>query len=90
MASMKDFADLKALKASLKDQEQARAIEKSEREKREQVAKQEAGLVRNALGGVKKLPESDRYVPNAAPGTTVSVKPARPRTQAEDDAAVLR
>lgn len=90
MPSMKDFADLKALRESLKDQEQARAIEKAEREKREQVAKQEAGLFRSALGDVKKLPESNRYVPNAPPGINVTIKPSRPRTQAEDDAAVLR
>ncbi|MES2325690.1 MAG: Smr/MutS family protein [Pseudomonadota bacterium] len=90
MASMKDFADLKALKDTLKVQDQARAIEKAEREKREQQARQEATLFQSALGGVKKIPESNRYVPNAPPGVNVTVKPSRPRTQAEDDAAVLR
>jgi DNA-nicking Smr family endonuclease len=90
MASMKDFADLKALKDTLKEQDQARAIEKAERAKREQQARQEATLFQSALGGVKKIPESNRYVPNAPPGINVSVKPSRPRTQAEDDAAVLR
>lgn len=87
---MKDFADLKALKDTLKVQDQARAIEKAEREKREQQARQEATLFQSALGGVKKIPESNRYVPNAPPGVNVTVKPSRPRTQAEDDAAVLR
>ncbi|WP_426108100.1 Smr/MutS family protein, partial [Massilia sp. TSP1-1-2] len=69
---------------------QARAIEKAEREEKERVLKQEAGLFRTALGGVKKIAESNRYVPNAPPGINVTVKPARPRSQAEDDAAVLR
>lgn len=90
MASMKDFADLKALKESLKGQDEARAAEKAAQEERERVARQEAGLFQSALGGVKKIPQSDRYVPNAPKGLNVTVKPARPRTQAEDDAAVLR
>lgn len=87
---MKEFADLKALKESLKVQEEARAKEQAERAERERVARQEAGLFQNALGGVKKIPESNRYVPNAPPGINVAVKPHKPRTQAEDDAAVLR
>ena len=90
MASMKDFADLKALKDALKGQDEARAAEKAAREERERVARQEAGLFQSALGGVKKIPQSDRYVPNAPTGINVTVKPGRPRTQAEDDAAVLR
>lgn len=87
---MKDFADLKALKEALKVQEEVRAKEKAEREEHERVARQEAGLFRNALGDVKKLPESNRYVPNAPPGINVTVRPKKPMTQAEDDAAVLR
>ncbi len=87
---IKDFAELLALKETLKVQEETRAKEAAEREERERKAKQEAGLFRNALGDVKKLPESNRYVPNAPPGINVTVKPKQPRTQAEDDAAVLR
>lgn len=87
---MKDFADLKALKETLKVQEETRAKEQAEREERERKARQEAGLFRNALGDVKKLPESNRYVPNAPPGINVTIKPKKPLTQAEDDAAVLR
>ena len=87
---MKDFADLKVLKESLKVQEETRAKEKAEREERERKAKQEAGLFRSALGDVKKLPESNRYVPNAPPGINVTIKPKKPLSQAEDDAAVLR
>jgi DNA-nicking Smr family endonuclease len=87
---MKDFADLKALKDALKVQEETRAKEQAEREERERKARQEAGLFQSALGGVKKIPESNRYVPNAPPGINVTVKPKKPLTQAEDDAAVLR
>ena len=87
---MKDFADLKSLKDTLKEQDKARAIEQAEREERERVARQEAGLFRTALGGVKRLPESNRYVPNAPPGINVTIKPARPRSQAEDNADVMR
>jgi DNA-nicking Smr family endonuclease len=87
---MKDFADLKALKESLKGVDAARAAEKAAREERERLAKQEAGLFRNALGGVKKIAQSDRYVPNAPASVNVTAKPAKARTQAEDDAAVLR
>lgn len=87
---MKDFADLKALKDALKFQEETRAKEQAEREERERKARQEAGLFQSALGGVKKIPESNRYVPNAPPGINVTVKPKKPLTQAEDDAAVLR
>ncbi len=58
---MKDFADLKALRESLKDQEQARAIEKAEREQRERKAREEANLFRGALGSdIKKLPDAGR------------------------------
>ena len=87
---MKDFADLKFLKDTLKEQDKARESEKAEREERARVARQEAGLFRTALGGVKKLPESNRYVPNAPPGINVTIKPARPRSQAEDNADVMR
>ena len=87
---MKDFADLKALKEALKVQEETRAKEQAEREERERVLKQEAGLFRTALGGVKKIPESNRYVANAPPGINVTIRPKRQLSQAEDDAAVLR
>ncbi|MES2149960.1 MAG: Smr/MutS family protein [Pseudomonadota bacterium] len=90
MASLKDFSDLKALRETLKEQEQARAVAKAEQEQRAQVARQEAGLFQNALGGVKPMPKSDRYVPPSVAKGLVQGAPARPRTQAEDDAAVLR
>ena len=89
MTGLKDFADLKALRETLKEQEQARALEKAAREKREQIAHTEANVFRGSLGGVKPIPKSDRYVP------PLSLMPARgavakPRTVAEDNAAVLR
>ena len=90
MASLKDFADLKALRNTLKEQEQARALEQAEREKRERVAREEANVFRGALGGVKRLPESDRYVPQPALVVAKAARAGKPRTQAEDDAAVLR
>ncbi len=90
MASMKDFADLKALKEKLKGVDEARAAEKAAREETARQAVQEAGLFRNALGGVKKIAQTDRYVPNAPATVNLNIKPSKPRTQAEDDAAVLR
>lgn len=90
MASMKDFSDLKALRESLKVQDERRAIEQAEREKRERIAHQEANAFRTSLGGVKKLPESDRYVPNAPAGVNPPPPRQKFRNQAEDDAAVLR
>lgn len=90
MSSLKDFADLKTLRDTLKEQEQARSVEKAEREQRERREKQEANLFRGALGDVKPMPPSERYV--ARPSSAMPVRAARskPRTQAEDDAAVLR
>jgi DNA-nicking Smr family endonuclease len=89
---LKDFADLKSLSKQLKEQADARAIADAERAK--QVKKQvvEANLFQSQLGGVKRMPVSDRYVPPTVPkglaGTAAA--PARKLTQAEDDAAVLR
>ena len=90
MATLKDFADLKGLRDRLKEEEQARAIEQAEREAQERRERQEANLFRGALGGVKELPKSDRYVPNMPARANISRATVRPRTQEEDDAAVLR
>ena len=90
MASMKDFSGLASLRATLKEQDAARAQAAADKAERERVAKQEAGLFQNALGGVKAMPRSDRYVPPTVPAGLVRGAPARPRTQAEDDAAVLK
>ena len=89
MAGLKDFGDLKALRETLKEQEQARAVEKAAREKREQITREEANVFRGSLGGVKPIPKSDRYV---APMAVIPVRGvvAKPRTVEEDNAAVLR
>jgi DNA-nicking Smr family endonuclease len=89
MASLKDFADLKGLRNTLKDQEQARAVEKAEREKHARLAHQEANVFKHALAGVKPMPKSDRLEPGAPRAAAALPGKAKPRTQAEDDAAVL-
>lgn len=90
MASMKDFSDLASLRAALKEQDAARAQAALEQAERARVAQQEAGLFQNALGGVKVMPKSDRYVAPGVPAGLVKGAPTRARTQAEDDAAVLK
>lgn len=62
MAGMKDFADLKGLRDQLKEDERVRAIEQAERAKRERLARERAVEFRTSMQGVRKLPESDRYV----------------------------
>ena len=57
---MKDFADLKAVSKQLKEQAEARAVEQAERAKKAQVQAVEGNLFKASIGGVKRLPESDR------------------------------
>lgn len=86
MSRLKNFADLKSLRATLKDQEEARAAASAERLKRERVAAQEANLFRNSVGEVKLMPQRDKLPQHQA-------KPAVPltlRQQDDDDQAVLR
>ena len=91
MAGLKDFGDLKALRETLKDQEQVRALEKAAREKREQLARAEANVFRGSLGGVKPIPASDRYVAPMAALATIPLRGgAKPRTMEEDNASVMR
>jgi DNA-nicking Smr family endonuclease len=88
---MKDFADLKSLGKQLREQAETRAI--AEKERAQQVKKQvvEANIFQTALGGVKRMPASDRYVPPSVPKpVALETAPKRKLTQAEDDAAVLR
>ncbi|CDG82080.1 Smr/MutS family protein [Janthinobacterium agaricidamnosum] len=84
MASLKDFADLKSLRNTLKDQEQARAVAAAERSQREKKAAHEANLFRNSVSNVARLPQQDKLSP------IVPARPMTPRQQEEDDRAVLR
>jgi DNA-nicking Smr family endonuclease len=94
MAGLKDFADLKILSKQLKEQGEARAAAEAERIKKEKQAVAEANIFRGSLGGITKLPESDRYV-YQAPKTVGALPekrkgPLNAADQAADDAAVLR
>jgi DNA-nicking Smr family endonuclease len=91
MAGMKDFAELKGLRDQLKENERVRAIEQAEREQRERLARERAVEFRSSMQGVRKLPESDRYVHRP-----VYVAPNRPIQKGpvlsaeEETEAVLR
>jgi DNA-nicking Smr family endonuclease len=64
-SSIKQFADLKALAKTLKQQEQARAEAEAERLRAEQVARREADLFRSSIGHVAPLPDRNRVVAEA-------------------------
>ena len=68
-ASLKNFADLGALRKILKQQEQARAADDAERLRREQAELREADLFRRSIGKVAPL----------APPDKAAVTPARPQ-----------
>ncbi len=87
---LKDFADLKSLAKQLKEQADVRAVAKAEREKRDKVQAVEANLFQSSVGGVKRMPEQNRFVPSLPKAGAAPAAPTRPRTQEEDDQAVLR
>jgi DNA-nicking Smr family endonuclease len=99
--SLKDFAALKALGQQLKGkheererEEAARAKAEAERIEREKRAAAEATIFRTTMKGVQKMPESNRYVPQA-PKPVIAPPPPPKRKltaaeQKEDDAQVLR
>lgn len=87
---MKDFSELKSLSKQLREQTEARAAAEAERVKREQTQVVEANIFQSAVGGVKRLPESNRHVPQLPKTANVTVPVKRKLTQAEDDAEVLR
>jgi DNA-nicking Smr family endonuclease len=88
---MKDFADLKGLRDRLKEEERVRAIEQAEREKRERIARERAIEFRSAMDGVKKMPESNRYVYRPVQEALLREQPARRvLSQEEDEALVLQ
>jgi DNA-nicking Smr family endonuclease len=91
MAGMKDFAELKGLRDQLKENERVRAIEQAEREQRERLARERAVEFRSSMQGVRKLPESDRYVHRpvyVAPNRPIQKGPAL--SAEEETEAVLR
>lgn len=88
--ALKDFADLKSLSKQLKEQAETRAAAEAERVKREAQQAREANLFQSSLGGVQRMPEQNRYVPQAPKTVAPAPAPKRKLTQAEDDAAVLR
>lgn len=91
MAGMKDFADLKGLRDRLQEEERVRAIEQAAREKRERIARERAIEFRSAMEGVKKMPESNRYVYRPVQEALLREQPQRRvLTQEEDDALVLQ
>lgn len=84
MSSLKNFADLKSLRATLKDQGEARAAAEAERAKRAQTTAREANLFRHSVGEVAPLPQRDRLAPGLPPA------PLTPREQEREVQAVLR
>lgn len=91
MAGMKDFADLKGLRDRLQEEERVRAIEQAAREKRERIARERAVEFRSAMEGVRKMPESNRYVYRPVQEALLREQPARRMlSQEEDDALVLQ
>jgi len=88
---MKDFGDLKSLRDQLKEEERLRAIAQAEREKRERIARERAVEFRGAMEGVKKMPESNRYVYRPVQEAMLREHPGkRILSQEEDDALVLQ
>jgi len=91
MAGMKDFGDLKALRDRLKEDERLRAIEAAAREQRERLARERALEFRGAMEGVKKMPESNRYIYRPVQEALQREQPGRRvLSQDEDDALVLQ
>ena len=88
--SMKDFADLKSLGKQLREQAETRKVQDAERAKQAKQQVAEANLFQSALGGVQRMPEQNRYVPQLPKTAAAAAQPKRKLTQAEDDAAVLR
>lgn len=82
MASLTNFADLKSLRNTLKEQEEARASAKAEQSTRARLTAHESNLFHNSMGGVAVMPQQNRAAP-VTPALT-------PRQQEADDTAVLR
>lgn len=61
--SIKDFAALKSLRASIKAQEEARKAAEEERIRREKESRRDAELFRRSIGDVKPLSPPDKAAP---------------------------
>ena len=83
-APIKDFTDLKALRATMKAQEEARKAAEAERKRREQESRRDAELFRRNIGDVTPLPPSDK----AASSTPLPL--SIPRHHMADEEAALR
>ncbi len=84
MPPLKDFADLKSLRKTLKEQEETRAVASALRARNAQAEQQNANLFRHSVGEVKALPQQDRLQGGAA-------RPAiQAREREEEKQAVLR
>ena len=82
--ALKDFADLKLLRKTLKEQQETRAVASALQARRAQVDLQNADLFRHSVGEVKAMPQPDRE-PSAAPRGGIAA-----RVQEEEKQAVLR
>ena len=92
MSSLKDFADLKSLRKTLKEQIDARALASVERIKRERVAHQEANLFRHSVGKVEPMPQQNKLEHKLEHKLRFGALRAAltPCEQETDDQAVLR
>ena len=82
--SIKDFADLKALRAALKAQEEARRAAEAERQRRAQESRRDAELFRRSIGDVIPLPPSDKAA------SSIPLPLPIPRHRMADEEAALR
>jgi DNA-nicking Smr family endonuclease len=88
--ALKDFADLKSLSKQLKEQGATRAAAEAQRIVRDKAQALEANLFHASVGGVQRLPEQNRLAPGLPKAGQGASATAAARTQAQDDAAVLR
>jgi len=81
---IKDFADLKALRTTMKAQGEARKAAEAERKRREQESRRDSELFRRSIGDVIPLPPSGKAVNNAPLPLPI------PRQRMSDEEAALR
>ena len=82
--ALKDFADLKLLRKTLKEQQEARAILSALQDRRAQHEAQNADLFRHSVGDVKAMPQPDRQH-RTTPRAAITA-----RVQEDEKQAVLR